>query len=261
MKSSTRIYNLPINKSIKLNNKRFAHISDGSSKEQKVSVISCTNRNNTLYNIKKNFFRQDFNNKELIIILNNNAINKEFWEDNLSCYDNVSVFQLDQAISLGNCLNFAVSKSKYPIIAKFDDDDYYGEKYLLDSIKPFLYTDAKIVGKYTTYVYFKKDKVLAIRNPKREHMFSYRVEGSTLLFKKDLFDTISFSNRNLGEDIQLCKDCIKAGFRIYSHNKLHHVYIRHGSSHNHTFGMSDSLYINLCKKIAITDNFKKYLNF
>ncbi|WP_066504987.1 glycosyltransferase [Abyssisolibacter fermentans] len=262
MLSKNNIYKLPINKSVKLNySNKIININDEDAQKFKVSVICCTNKNETLDNIKKNYFRQNLVNKELIIILNNNNINNSLWKKELSKFDNIYVYQLDQAISLGECLNYAISKAQYSIIAKFDDDDYYGSRYLIDSVKPFLYTDAKVVGKYTTYIYFKKDKILAIRNPKREQMYTYRVEGSTLLIKKEVFNVLKFSNKNLGEDVQFCKDCIDNGFKIYSHNKLHHVYIRHGNTHNHTFKMQDSLYQSICKKIAITDDYEKYLNF
>lgn len=254
-------YVLPVNKTVRINNNKSIFISNEEASKQKISVICCTNRDNTKSSILNNYLAQTFPNKELIIILNNNQLSIESWKKYFAGYDDISIYKIDQSTSLGNCLNFGVSKSKYPIISKFDDDDYYGKEYLLDSVKPFLYTDAMIVGKYTTYVYFKQHKLLAIRNPKRENRFSYRVEGSTLLFRKSLFNKINFRNKNLGEDIQLCKDCIAIGQKIFSNNKLHHVYIRHGNTHKHTFGISDSMYINLCKKITVTEDYKKYLNF
>ncbi len=47
-----------------------------------------------------------------------------------------------------------MNKAKFNIIAKFDDDDYYGPKYLSDSLKAFDETDAKLIGKGgATFVY------------------------------------------------------------------------------------------------------------
>ncbi len=70
-------------------------------------------------------------------------------------------------ISLGKCLNFAVDKSKYDIIAKFDDDDYYGPKYISDTIKAFESTDAKVVGKTTNFIYFVEKKNFSLTNSRK----------------------------------------------------------------------------------------------
>jgi cellulose synthase/poly-beta-1,6-N-acetylglucosamine synthase-like glycosyltransferase len=224
-----------------------------------VSVITCTNRKKYIKNIFDNFNRQDYKKKELIIILNNNRLDKNKYDSLSNQYKNIRVFKIDEKVSLGECINFAVNKAKYEIIAKFDDDDYYAPKYLSDSLKAFYYTDADVIGKYTTYVYFEKDKLLAIRNPKRENKYVYRVEGSTLIFKKKIFNKIKFADKNLGEDVQFCKDCYKNGIKIYSLDRYNHVYIRHGSICKHTWSLSDEYYKKLCKIIGKVDDYKKYI--
>ncbi len=75
-------------------------------------------------------------------------------ENLVSKYENIKIYKLSENISLGRCLNFGVNKAKFNIIAKFDDDDYYGPKYLSDSLKAFDETDAKLIGKGgATFVY------------------------------------------------------------------------------------------------------------
>ena len=49
---------------------------------------------------------------------------------------NVRVYQLHEKATLGDCLNYGVIKSKYDIIAKLDDDDYYGPNYELSARGP-----------------------------------------------------------------------------------------------------------------------------
>jgi len=199
-------------------------------------------------------------NKELILILNNNKLSIEEWEKKVSNIENLRIFQLDESISLGKCLNFGIEKSKFQIIAKFDDDDYYGPLYLQDSIQAFTYTKASVIGKATTYVYFLEKKLLALRTPKRENSYCSRVEGPTLIFKKEVFDKIKFRDKSFGEDIQFCTDCVKKGIKIYSHNPYNYLYFRRNSSHKHSWKISDNDLLKFCRVIGNVENFEDYIN-
>lgn len=212
-----------------------------------VSVITSTNRLNCMDNIFNNYLNQSFLKKELIIILNNNLLNLKEWEKKANKYKDIRVYQLDEKKSLGECLNYAVEKANYQIIAKFDDDDFYAHEYIKESIKPFLYTEASIIGKSTTYIYFQKNSILAIKNPKRENRYTYRVEGATMLIDKDVFKNVKFPNKNIGEDLEFCKSCIKKGYRIFSTSKYYYIYIRHN---NHTWNIDDDELIKQCKVIG-----------
>ena len=224
-----------------------------------VSIITCTNKPHSLNNILINYNRQDHKEKELIIIINNNKINLEQWLYKAKKYRKVRVFKLNEKTSLGKCLNFAVDKSKYNIIAKFDDDDYYGSKYLSDTIKSFDDTDAKVIGKTTNFIYFVAKETLAIRSPGQENKFVKFANGSTLVFKKEIFDKIKFRNMSLAEDDYFCRDCVKNNIKIYSTNKYYHVYFRHPSKENHTWKIDDDEFIKRsCKIIGEIEDYISY---
>lgn len=225
-----------------------------------VSIITCTNRKNYMANIFYNFQRQNFINKELIIILNSNKLNLAMWKEKVKEYDNIRVFQLDEKVSLGECLNFAIGISRHNLIAKFDDDDYYGSNYLNQAVSTIKKTNAHVVGKSTSYVYFENSQTLAVRNPGRENRFIYRVEGPTLVFKKEIFKHIKFSDKNLGEDVKFCKDCCEKKFKIFSTDKENFVYIRHGNKGQHTWGINDKYYLNLCNVIGHMKDFSNYVS-
>ncbi len=246
----------PVNKTInfKINPSIYMKMDN---KNTGVSIITCTNKKNHMDIILNNYIRQNHLKKELIIILNNNQLKIDNWRNKTNEY--IKIYQLDQNISLGECLNFATNKCKYPIIAKFDDDDYYGPKYLTDSIKSFYYTNADIIGKYSTFVYFKKDNILALRNINRDNKYVFRVEGPTLIFKKEILEKIKFKSKNLGEDLTFCKDALKNGLKIYSTNIYHYLYIRN-SSKNHTWNISNEYFINNCKFLCKSKNMKKIIN-
>lgn len=224
---------------------------------EKVTVITCTNRPRYIKNVFENYNRQVYKDKELIVILNNNKMNIKEWALKAQEYPSVSVFQVDERKSLGYCLNFGIKKASYGVISKMDDDDYYGPDYLLQAVNALKYAD--VVGKYSTYVYFEDSKTLAIRNPKRESRYVYRLEGPTLVFRKKISDKIEFHDKSLGEDIQFCKDCLKNGIKLYATDKNNYVYIRHGASDKHAWNIRDELYKKLCRIIGKVDDYISYV--
>ena len=226
-----------------------------------VSIITCTNKDFTLNNILENYIRQDYDNKELIIILNKDNIDLDLCLDIITDYENVEVYQLSEKTSLGKCLNYAVSKSKYPIIAKFDDDYYYGPLYLSDTLKSFKDTSADFITKASNFVYFIEKELLAIRTPGEENKFVRFGNGSTFVFKKKIFKKVKFRDISLAEDVYFCQDCIKNNIKIYSTNKYHHVYFRHPIKENHTWKISDDEFIEkYCRLIGPIKDYISYAN-
>lgn len=226
-----------------------------------ISIVISTMREDSIKNVFENYKRQYFEPKEMIVVLNNNNMNLNTWRAEGKKYKNVKVFQIDESISLGNSLNYGIDHTKYDIITKFDDDDYYGEKYLIDSVKAFERTNADIVGKATSFVYFRSSKILAVRFPGRENRYVEHMHGSTLFIRRRVFKKVKFANIPKGVDTQFSKDCIRNGFKIYSTNKYHYVYIRDRSIKNHTWQISDEELLKYCTivKKDIKD-FKKFVN-
>lgn len=215
-----------------------------------VTVITCTRRLNYMDKVFDNFNNQKYRKKELIIILNNNQMKIDDWEERAKKYKNISVYQLDENKSLGECLNFGASLSKSEFIAKFDDDDYYGPKYLSNSMKVFKRTDAGVIGKSASFVYFEENGILAVRNLTRENCYVNHVDGPTLIIKHDIFDLVQFRDITRGEDVNFCKDCREKGIKIYASNKYNHVYVRHASIEDHTWTIANKELLRRCKVIA-----------
>lgn len=130
-----------------------------------VSIITCTNRPRFFNHILLNFQRQQHQLKELIIILNKDQMNLAEYRLKASKVGNVRVYQVNEKTSLGQCLNCGIAKSKFPYIAKFDDDDYYSPFYLNEQIKALVRTKSDIVGKHACLVYLAAANKLLIRSP------------------------------------------------------------------------------------------------
>lgn len=258
----TTVVNKSVNSSNEKNPKIKSDIEIPISEYPGISIVTCTMRTDYMKNIFGNYERQDYPKKELIIILNKNNMNIDEWKKEAKKYENVQVFHLDEKTTLGSCTNYGVEQSNYEIIAKFDDDDYYGPKFLSESVKAFFHTEAGVIGKKASFVYFEKSKILAIRNSKYENRYVKHMDGPTMLIKREVFDKVKFRDIPRGIDTEFCKDCRKAGIKIYSTNRFHHVYIRHKNRKKHTWQITDKeLLKKFCKVVKRNVNdFEKYVD-
>jgi len=195
------------------------------------SIITITCRSQCIDNIIQNYIQQDFVNKELIVIINNDKVNIESFNKYVKTYPNISIYKLSQQTSLGECLNFAIDKSNYDLIAKFDDDDYYGKFYLGEAYHAFLEKDCEVVGKFDAYYYFEKFRMLMLLSNDK---FYNRPTGSTICFRKEITKEIRFANISSGEDAQFYDDCIQKGYKIYITSKFNHIIFRAADHSSHT---------------------------
>ncbi|MFS0751282.1 glycosyltransferase family 2 protein [Oceanobacillus sp. 1P07AA] len=225
-----------------------------------ISIITCTNRDHMMENIFHNYISQSLENKELIIILNNDSINLDMWLCKATNYSNVSVFQLPEWKSASECKMFAAQQASYDYIAKFDDDDYYAPNYLA-SIWSIYKTnnDVDIIGKSTVYVYFQKSNYLGILHSNKENQYTDRVVDSTLTFKKEVLSKVPFIRSKYGSDTKFQKDCIYYGFKIYSTDRFNHVVFRSEHLQQHTWKITDHQLMNACTDLICTNDFNSII--
>ncbi len=221
-----------------------------------ISIITCTKRPNNIDNILFNYNRQNYEKKELILILNNNSIDLQSYIEYSNKYKNIRIFQLDENISLGECLNYGVKQSIYNYVSKFDDDDYYSNNFLTDSMNAFKYTDASIIGKRTYFAYLKNNKKFVIRHPNQEYQYVNIVSGATMVIDKKVFNKVNFKHVSVGEDSFFLKDCIKNNYRIFSIDKYNYTCIRNKNKSDHTWKASDSEFLENCKIINSNCDYK-----
>ncbi|OIK14681.1 hypothetical protein BIV60_11065 [Bacillus sp. MUM 116] len=218
-----------------------------------VSIITCTIRDEFIDNVFKNYQQQTWKDKELIIILNKDSMDIDTWKEKAANYQNVRVFQLHEKATLGDCLNFGVLKAKYDIIAKFDDDDFYGPEYISSSMLAFEDEQVSIVGKGSYYIYFKNKKALVLV-PGTENSISDTVAGATLMFRKKVFEKVQFEKVNRAEDYFFIDQSKKAGFNVYSANHFHFAVVRHDAE-KHTWKVSDEDFMGWGDIVAYTNDF------
>lgn len=220
-----------------------------------VSIIACTNKPNYIDNIFVNYERSNYPVKELLLIINNNKISLKDCNLKATNFNNVKIFQLDETCTLGECLNYGVEKSKYDYISKMDDDDYYGPNYLEDTMNVFKYTDAKVTGKLTYFVYFEDKNTLGIMCNNWEYKYVLSVAGGTITAKKDVFDRVKFGNVSFGEDKLFLEACHKLGYRIFSSNKYNYVLNRHKNLEEHTWKIHSEDFIKHIIIVPVISDF------
>jgi cellulose synthase/poly-beta-1,6-N-acetylglucosamine synthase-like glycosyltransferase len=219
-----------------------------------VSIITCTIREENINNVFKNYKRQSWKDKELIIILNKDSMDIDRWIKKAKKYRNVQIYQLHERAALGDCLNFGIMKSNYDIIAKFDDDDYYGPDYIKSSMDAFNNKDISIIGKSSVYIYFKNKKAL-IHVSGNENAVTDTVAGATLMFRKEVFQQVQFEKVNRAEDYFFIEECKEKGFTVYSTDRYHFAVIRNDAE-KHTWKIADNELMEWGETITYTDDYK-----
>ena len=204
-----------------------------------ISCVTCSNRPYMLDNILKNFNQQNYDNKELILLMQ--ASDKEFSKikSKLSEYENITLVRQLEHELLGFVFNKGVDIADGFYIAKFDDDDMYGPNYLSDGILPFDYTKASVVGKTETFLYHEATDNYYLRFPGKRHRYLDFVMGATIIAKKEVFDKVRFGESNTGEDSEFLRQCKKNDIKIYSSDPYNWIHIRKKVDDFHTWQVLD----------------------
>ncbi|RDW16405.1 glycosyltransferase family 2 protein [Oceanobacillus arenosus] len=220
-----------------------------------ISIITCTQRPVFMNQIFNNYIRQEVNDKELIIILNQDNMDINEWNEEAKRYNNVFIYQLPEEYTLGRCMNYGIEKAHYNIIAKFDDDDYYASKYLKESVDALNNTDASIIGKSAAFIYFEEEKALTIYRENKENKLYKFIKGGTLVFKKSVWNKVKFPDRVEGSDSHFLRRSWKLGYKIYSVSRYNYVCIRRKDTSTHTQKISTKEYMAKCKLVCHTDHY------
>lgn len=205
-----------------------------------VTIVSPTIRPEYMARLLDNYARQRWENKELIIVLNRESMSLRRYLQAAKPYRNVRVMRLPGACTLGDCLNAAAARARYPFVAKFDDDDYYGPDYLAEAMYTFEKTNADIVGKTSFFFYFPHRRLLLLRErPVRPYEATSRIAGATIMFRKQVLHTVRFGKRRQGSDVQFIRDCLRGGLSVISSSPYNFAAFRRSDRRSHTWKVTE----------------------
>lgn len=210
-----------------------------------VSAIVSTYRPNFVRNAIESVAKQKDVDTELILLTHG----FEEVEKELRAYaadlgvENFTLLSSPQSDPLGLCLNKLVTASSGDVIANFDDDDFYGEYYLHDSLNAMKFSNADLVGKFATYMYSEDEEIMTLRNPGKEYMFTDFVTGATFVGRREVFTQHPFLPMSQGEDSRFLVSVERAGAKIFAGDRFNFMQIR--GQHSHTWNVDHlELYAN-----------------
>ncbi len=196
-------------------------------------LISCImptkNRRAFVAQALRYFERQDYPNKELIVVDDG----EDLVVDLISQYPYVRYLAPQYMHSVGGKRNIACEAAHGEIICHWDDDDWYAPTRLSYQVAPLLTGEADITGLHL-------QNVLDL-----EHMQGWRCPDSTfprpgvqnihhgtLLYWRHLWtERARFQDTSDGEDVRFVRRLLNLGTRVYTLPCLsQHVYIRHSDN-------------------------------
>ncbi|WP_054739953.1 glycosyltransferase [Cellulosilyticum ruminicola] len=202
--------------------------------EIKISIITPTRKQDCIEHLIENYYRQEYKHKELIIVINNDNMQTAIFDKYIAKDSSIHVYRLPARLHLAQCLNLAVSKAKLDYIARFDDDDFYGEKYLQEINENFQTKHCDIINKGSFYTYFKEIKILMKRGSGKENRYGAEGGGATTCFKKEIFNNINYVSIDRCDSV-LMKACRAARYKIYSTSSHNFMAVRSTDISVHTY--------------------------
>lgn len=212
-----------------------------------VSIVTVSIRPSNIFNILNNFSRQIYSDKELILIFNKKSFDIDNIKNIINKYNiNYKLIIIDDKKSLGVCLNSSLKYCSGKYWSKFDDDDYYGKRYLTEAIYYLKNKIYKIIGKNSGYIFDKINQKLYLKKGPQSEVVNF-IKGGTITCDITVFNKVKFPNKNVGEDTEFLRNCVANNIKIYTSKYNDYIHIR-GEIKDHTWkmGISDILGNNSC---------------
>lgn len=195
-----------------------------------MAVICVTNRPDYLADVLANVARQDHPHVSLVLVLSSDTFDDAAVAAALAPLAVPSTVLRHPGRSLGECLNLGIAATPARLVAKFDDDDLYGPRYLTDAVEAMRSSAAAVVGKHSYFAYLAGGDRTILRFPGHEHRYTTYLAGGTLLIDTARCSGVRFDDISLGEDQAFLRACVRRGQTVYASGRFHFVQRR--GAHN-----------------------------
>lgn len=163
----------------------------------------------------------------------------------------VKVLHLEEnGTVLADGLNRAKQVADTDLLAKIDDDDYYGPNYLLDSVQAFEYTRAGLVGKLSHFCFVESVNQMALRWPSKHYRYVQRVHGGTLVWDRTRTGDVDFEQVRQGTDSKFLNSLRDRGVSLFSSDPFNYVHVRYANTDQHTWKIEDAEFLRNAKVIG-----------
>jgi hypothetical protein len=210
-----------------------------------VTCITITKRPEFLQHAKHNFIKQNYPNKEWLLLLNTTDVTLQKVERMVNDVGPVRVMQLHNDYNIGACLNFAILQAKGEICFKMDDDDFYGSEYISDMMLHQRCCDASFFGKSPAYTYFESEDALYLRKNFHEEVLINspitNLCGATFAGKTKFLQQNTFSEIfRASVDSIYFHNCLNDGNSVLFNDIYNFVIFRSKNLQRHTWRMDNS---------------------
>jgi glycosyltransferase involved in cell wall biosynthesis len=175
------------------------------------------------------FERQDYQNRELIIVDDGD----DRIADLLPTDARIHHIALPRTTSIGEKRNIACEQAHGDIIAHWDDDDWYAPHRLQYQVAPLLDKKADITGLETSCFFDLSQWQAWICTPElHRRLFVGDVHGGTLVYWRNVWQRYArYPARSLAEDALFLREACRRGAHLQKLPHAHSfVYIRHASN-------------------------------
>ena len=157
-------------------------------------VMPTYNRRAFVPHAIKYFQRQEYKNKELLVIDDG----EDSIEDLIPTDNNIKYVRLPKKITLGTKLNMGCSNASGSIIVHWDDDDWYSSDRISYQVAQLKKNKTEICGvNQLVYLDVKSETGFEYRYPKNQPKW---LLGSTLCYERNLWKRNNFKDINVGMD-------------------------------------------------------------
>lgn len=164
--------------------------------------------------------------------------------------DVADVTRISSDIPLGEVFNRGFAQTSAPVIAKMDDDDYYGPEYLSDLKAALDYSGADVAGKWSHYAYLESSDLLVHRFKEYEFRFSELVAISTLMMHRHVLEVASFPALPFGSGSVFLRDLGGRGGKVFAADRWNYLYNRGAEGSQHTYPLSDLEILNYAEVVC-----------
>jgi hypothetical protein len=222
----------------------LTHLGIPTNPTPRISILLATKRPDYIEHALANVTRQNWENKELLLILHGPD---NFDLPNITSHAGqlpypTQIITCPENWTLGDCLNAGLDQATGTYITKMDDDDHYGPHHLTDLTTAHTYSNADITGKWGNIVYLAHKDLTLDYQVHREETFGTHLPGATMLLARTLLEAHRFGRVNRGVDANLWLRMRQEGALLYSTHRFNFIRVRHS---DHTYQRGDEAFLGL----------------
>lgn len=198
-----------------------------------VSVVLATRRPQLLARTVAQVARQDWPDVELVVGLHGTSRDDPRVAAIERSFDRpLTILEIPGETSLGDMLNTLAGAASGDVVAKMDDDDWYGDHHLTDLVHAMEFSKADLVGAGAEFLYLAALDLTVRRHRESGNRYINRVPGAAMMLARDTLRSLGgIRPISRAIDTALAQTVAEAGGSMYRTHGLSMVVHRAAAGH------------------------------